>query len=119
MEVHLRLDRGQAARGVAGEGGLPEALAEVGAAVESAVGAGEHEWRVGVVGAVFGEQVGQEWRQVHGAGAGRGLGRAEFEAPAELVQRAVSRVDVDARVGIVEVGAGPLQAASSPQRRPV
>jgi hypothetical protein len=66
-----------------------------------------------------GEQVGQGWRQVHGAGACRGLGRAEFEAPAAFVQRAFGRVDVDAGVGIVEVGAGPLQAASSPQRRPV
>jgi hypothetical protein len=48
---------------------------------------------------------------VHGAGAGRALGRAQFEAAAEFVQRAVTRVDVDTRADIVEVGAGPLQAS--------
>ena len=59
---------------------------------------------------MVGELVGQERWQVHGAGAGGGLGRAELEPATQFVQGAVVGVDLDTRVRVVEVGAGPLQS---------
>ncbi len=108
MEMHLLVQRCPPLFLIPGKSGQPDPTAEVGPATQSPVGPGEHEPRVGIALPMPGKLVSHERWKVHGADAGWGLRRTEFEPPPNLVQGPEFWVDLDAR-GVVEVGADPLQ----------
>jgi len=116
VEMHPGQDRRDVFGGVAVQGRPPAAALETGASQQPAVTADEGVFMV-VAGQVFAEQVDQERRQQDVADRCRSLGRSEAEVAADLVQRAMVGVDVDARV--VELAVQPAQPGQLAQRMPV
>jgi hypothetical protein len=106
VEVHAGDDRREAVVRIPVDGGAPGAAVEVGAALVTAAGAGEHG-RVRVRGEELAEELDEEVGQADVADGVGGLGRAEEQLAVDLVQGADVGVDVD--VGVVEIGVGPVE----------
>ncbi|SRR6266567_1887269 len=109
MEVQVLVEGRPSHTSVSGQGGKPGPAAEVGSAMQSAVGAGEYELAARVASAVRPQFIGEEGRQVDYADAGGRFRRSKFEPSPDLVEGPNATVYVDAG-GLAEVGAAPLQA---------